>query len=123
MKLYLSVAAGQNLFTGYGEGYVLVNQQRYEQSLVVLPDQVITEWEAGQFEQLTGAHFEFLAELNPEIVLLGTGKSLRFPHPALTTSLARLQIGLEVMDTFAACRTYNILMGEGRRVAAAVLPA
>jgi uncharacterized protein len=70
---------------------------------------------------LEAAHFEAILEFMPEIVLLGTGGTLRFPHPRLTEALIRAQIGVEVMDTPAACRTYNILASEGRKVAAALL--
>lgn len=121
MKLHLSQYPGKNLFTNYGAGYVMVNQQRFEQSLIVLPDRLIDDWAPRRLEDLTEAHFAFLADLDAEIVLLGTGALLRFPHPRLTAPLATQRIGFEVMDTFAAARTYNILMGEGRRVAAALL--
>ena len=121
MKLHLTQAAGQNLFTAYGEGYVQVNQQRFECSVIVMPEQLITDWPPRSLEQLTAAHFEHIASLQPEIVLLGTGKMLRFPHPRLSVALSQARIGFEVMDTYAAARTYNILMGEGRRVAAALL--
>ena len=121
MKLHLTQAAGQNIFTAYGDGYVFVNQQRFESSVIVMPEQLISDWEPRDFDQLTEAHFAYIATLQPEIVLLGTGKSLHFPHPRLSNPLALARIGFEVMDTYAAARTYNILMGEGRRVAAALL--
>jgi uncharacterized protein len=123
MKLHLTTAAGQNLFTGYGAGYVAVNGVRYETSLVVTPQQVFEEWHGVGFEQLDTGHFEFLLALQPEIVLLGTGAALRFPASKLSRCLAQARIGLEVMDTAAACRTYNILMAEGRNVVAAILLA
>ena len=78
-------------------------------------------WEAASFEALSEEHFAGLAALAPEIVLLGTGPRLRFPHPRLTRPLTGARIGLEVMDLNAACRTYNILVSEDRRVAAALL--
>lgn len=121
MKLHLSQQPGQYLFTNYGDGYVMVNQQRFESSLIVLPDQLIEHWEPRSLDALTEAHFTELADLNAEVVLLGTGAMLRFPHPRLTAPLATRRIGFEVMDTYAAARTYNILMSEGRRVAAALL--
>ena len=99
----------------------MVNQARHQRSLIVLPDQIIENWQAQIFEQLAAEHFECLLPLQPEMVLLGTGATLRFPHPALTKALIAARIGVEVMDTGAACRTYNILTGEGRRVAAALL--
>lgn len=99
----------------------MVNQQRFEKSLIVLPDKLIDDWAPRNLDELTESHFEFLAGLDAEIILLGTGAALRFPHPRLTAPLAAQRVGFEVMDTYAAARTYNILMGEGRRVMAALL--
>jgi uncharacterized protein len=106
--------------TGHGPGYVLLNEARVEHSLVVSPVRCLMAW-APDFEALTQAHFEALLELEPEVVLLGTGRSLRFPHPSLTQALVAAGIGLEVMDTQAACRTYAVLASEGRRVVAALI--
>jgi len=113
--------AGQNMFTGYGAGHVMINHARYERSLIVLPDRIIEDWNANAFDDITAEHFDFVLSLQPEMVLFGTGATLRFPHPRLTRSLIQAGIGVEVMDTAAACRTYNILTAEGRRVAAALL--
>lgn len=121
MKLHIAAAGVQNLFTAYGEGYVMVNRTRYQTSLLVLPDQAVESWPPTSLESLTQAHFEVIIAHAPEILLLGTGASLRFPAREIRQVLARVNIGVEVMDTFAACRTYNILAGEGRRVAAALI--
>lgn len=121
LKLHLSNISGINLFTGYGEGYVMVNRQRYAHNLVVLRDRLVTDWQPAGFDQLSPADFSLLAELKPEIVLLGTGARLRFPRSELTRALIDARIGLEVMDIQAACRTYNILAAEERKVAAALL--
>jgi len=121
LKLHLSGMTGQNMFTGYGAGHVMINHARYERSLIVLPDRIVEDWNANAFEDITAEHFDFLLSLQPEMVLFGTGATLRFPHPRLTRSLIQVGIGVEVMDTAAACRTYNILTAEGRRVAAALL--
>ena len=120
MKLHASGPSGVNTITGYGEGYVMVNGQRRDTSVVVLPDRV-ESWPARSFDALTAEHFSFLQSLDAEIVLLGTGPKQRFPHPRLTAALAQAGIGLEVMDVQAACRTYNILVAEERKVAAALL--
>ncbi len=120
MKLHASSPTALNTFTGYGPGFVLVNDQRYESSLVVMPEH-LQPWQAADFSSLEAAHFEQIVSLRPEMVLLGTGDKLRFPHPSLTRALAQARIGLEVMDIQAACRTYNILMAEERKVAAALL--
>src|SRR5687767_13505682 len=98
----------------------MVNGERREKSVVVLADR-IQEWSTQSFDELSAADFAFLKELNVEIVLLGTGPRQRFPHPRLTATLAQAGIGLEVMDLQAACRTYNILVAEERKVAAALL--
>ena len=120
MKLQVSSAGRLHAFTAYGEGYVEVDGQRHVASLVVLPERV-APWPVPGFEALAEAHFEALAALAPEVVLLGTGATLRFPHPSLLRPLARARIGFETMDTRAACRTYNVLVAEGRKVAAALL--
>lgn len=120
MKLHLSRSANTNLISGYGRDHILVNGVRYDTSLIVLPDEVVTSW-ARQFEQLAPEHFDTLAMRAPEIILLGSGASLRFPSPVLYAGLIKAHIGVEVMDTPAACRTYNILAAEGRRVAAALI--
>ena len=94
---------------------------RYAKSLLVTPERLVEDWPASDFEHLSAQHFEGLLALKPQIVLLGTGATLRFPRPELTRCLHTAQIGLEVMDNAAVCRTYNILTAEGRNVVAAVL--
>jgi uncharacterized protein len=81
----------------------------------------MTDWTARDFETLTPAHFQQIAEMQPEVVLFGTGAKCRFIHPRISQPLMEKGIALECMDTAAACRTYNILMSEGRLVAAALL--
>lgn len=121
MKLHLTDYAGLNAFSGYGEGYVAVNQVHYACNLIVLPDQIIENWHVSSIEQLDIQHFDTLLLAQPEIILLGTGRTHRFPNMSLMKALISQGIGFEVMDTQAACRTYNILSTEGRRVAAAML--
>ena len=123
MKLHLDQPENINAITGYGPGYVQVNQTRHAGSLVIMPRQLIENWRPQSFDSLLAADFDELAQLPVEIILLGTGDKLRFPHPKLTRALMERRIGLESMSTDAACRTYNILMGEGRAVAAALLAA
>ena len=120
MKLHASVPGAANVINAYGEGYVMVNGERRSSNVVVLSDRV-EQWPAKGFDQLTVDDFAFLKELKAEIVLLGTGARQRFPHPRLSAELAQAGIGLEVMDLQAACRTYNILVAEERKVAAALL--
>lgn len=121
LKLHLSTPTDRNVFTGYGKGYVLVNHVRFERSLIVLPERLLEDWPVAGFESLERQHFQFLLDLGPEIVLLGTGPRLRFPSPEIVAPLTRAKVGLEVMDTHAACRTYNILAAEDRKVLAALL--
>ena len=120
MKLHLDRGPGQNVFTGYGDGYVSINNQRYEHSVLLAPGREVLKWDAS-FDELTRADFEALLEFQPEVIVFGTGEKLRFPQPHLTHGLHARSVGVEVMDTKAACRTYNILVAEGRQVVAAVL--
>ncbi|MSQ69783.1 MAG: hypothetical protein EXR27_00660 [Betaproteobacteria bacterium] len=121
MKLHLSATANQNTFTGYGDDHVMINARRYEKSLIVLPDRLLDDWAATDFDALAAEHWLPLLELSPEVVLLGTGNLLRFPRPVVLRPLIDAGIGVEVMDVRAACRTYNILMSENRKVAAGLL--
>jgi uncharacterized protein len=121
MKLQLEKSDGLNTFTAYGEGYVSVNGVRHNCNLAVLPDRLLPNWTRATFETLSAADLEILCSLDAEIILLGTGDRLRFPSPELLRPLVQVQKGLEVMDLPAACRTYNILMSEGRKVAVGLL--
>lgn len=120
MKIELE-RTGLNRIRQYGPGGVTVNETVLRQSFLITPERLYLDWAATGVETLTEGHFQLIADLKPEVVLLGTGASLRFPAPILTLPLMKARIGLEVMDTPAACRTYNILMGDGRRVLAALL--
>lgn len=121
MKLHLANTAGLNLFTAYGDGYVAVNHERHEGNIIVLPEQIIPAWSSATVETLTEDDLALLRALPCEILLLGTGKRLRFPPASQLKPFAQAGIGIEVMDLQAACRTYNILAAEGRKVAAALL--
>jgi len=120
MKFHLNAAEG-NVFTGHGADYVRLGVVEYRENILVTPDRIITGFAPGGFDALTEADFAAMAALEPVVALLGTGATLRFPHPRLARALTDAGIGLEVMDTPAACRTFNILAAEGRKVAAAVL--
>lgn len=121
MKLHLTTAENNNLITAYGTDYIEVNKQRYAQNLIVMPQALIMDWQLTSFTGLTNAHFKQIAELKPEVVLLGTGAAHSFLHPKHYQYLTDNGIALECMTTAAACRTYNILMSEGRTVAAALI--
>jgi uncharacterized protein len=122
MKLHADTHGSLNTVTAYGTGYVEINRQRYEGPVLVRPEGEVLLWGVAGFDALAHEHFEALLAHAPDVVLLGTGERQRFPHPRLTAPLVQVRIGVEVMDTRAACRTYNILMSEGRRVLAALLP-
>ena len=122
MKLHAARAEGRNLFSGYGPGFVAINGVRYERSVIVLADRIL-DWEVSGFDGLDAAAFSALARLPLEILILGTGAVLRFPGASYSKILRAAGISMEVMDTCAACRTYNILLSEDRRVGAALLMA
>ena len=120
MKFHLNRAEG-NVFTGHGPGFVRLGVVEYRENILVTANQIVTGWAPAGFDALVPEDFVAIAKLAPEVALLGTGSLLRFPHPRLTRALVDARIGLEIMDTAAACRTFNILAAEGRKVAAAVL--
>jgi uncharacterized protein len=95
-------------------------RQKIRQSVIVVPSR-LQEWSPASFLELEKSHFQSLLDLEPEVVIVGTGDRLHFPAPYLVEPLLRHQVGVEFTDTAAACRTYNILVGEGRRVTAALL--
>jgi uncharacterized protein len=121
MKISLDDGTATYRILSYAQGQIAVNEQVLTRSLVIMPEFLLNDWPPQSFEALTAEHFTIIAALHPEIVLLGTGTGLRFPSPAVLAPLYDAGIGVEVMDTGAACRTYNILMAEGRVVAAALL--
>ena len=107
--------------TAYGPGWIGLNGEKITSSVVISSRGQRMDWRCNSFEELTPAHFDRLAELGAELVLFGSGRQLRFPRPSWLAGLALRRIGLETMDTPAACRTYNILAGEGRHVVVALL--
>jgi len=121
VKLHLANTAGLNMFTAYGDDYVAVNHEKHLKNLILLPESIIHEWSTATIDTLSASDMQKLLELDTEIILLGTGKRLRFPAGPLMRPFAPAGIGLEIMDLQAACRTYNILAAEGRKVAAALL--
>jgi uncharacterized protein len=120
MKLHLNVISGSNNINGHGDGYVLVNGERIEHAIIVLPDVVVDPWPLDE-KSPAPENFDIVLAQNPELVVFGSGRTFRFPDPRVMALFAKAKVGFEVMDTAAACRTYNVLMSEGRRVAAALL--
>ncbi len=121
MKLQPDRPIGQNIVTAYGVGYIAINGIRHTKSLLLMPQRLETDWAEDNFEALTEASFDRLAQLGCDVLLLGTGSRQRFPKAALLRPLMAAKIGVEVMDSAAAARTYNVLVGEGRNVAAFLL--
>ncbi|EXJ14336.1 Mth938-like domain-containing protein [Imhoffiella purpurea] len=109
------------LIEAYGDGGIQVNGHPYAQGLILTPQRIIAPWGPHSPPELTPEHLEPLLELAPQVVVLGTGSSQMFPDPGVYFDVMSRGIGFEIMDTGAACRTYNILVSEGRRVAAALL--
>jgi len=121
LKLHADPLTDRNTVTAYGAGYVEINKVRHERAIVLTPDRPVAPWNVAGFDALRVEDFAALLSFAPDVVLLGTGARQRFPHPRLLAPLAQAGVGVEVMDTHAACRTYNILMAEGRRVLALLL--
>lgn len=121
MKLHATAPSLHHAITGHARGEVRVNGRPLRASCIVTPERLIERWPPASFESLAAADLEVLAGLGCPVILLGTGDRQRFPAPALLRPLQAAGIGVEVMDTPAACRTYNILMTEGRAVAAALI--
>ncbi len=142
MKINLDTALGYTIHS-YERGEITVNiplamqieaangetpledagRETLTHSLIITPGTLIRDWPPAGFEQLEAEHLEAVARLEPELVLLGLGHHLQFPDPTLIAPLVKRHIGIEYMDTPAACRTYNFLAAEERRVAAAILIA
>lgn len=135
MKFNLELSVGNYHIQSYRPGQISLiliadangaktmapDQETLSQSFVITPRELMRDWPPQRFEDLNPSHFAMLTKLQPEFVLFGSGAHLRFPPPALTASLLNQGIGVEIMDTGAACRTYNVLIAEGRNVAAALL--
>ena len=110
-----------NSINAYASGRVTVNGETITASIILTPERIIRDRLPAVFEDMHAAHLEGLDQLEPEIILVGTGDTLRFPPAAWTAGYLARGIGVEIMDTAAACRTYNVLLSEDRRVAAALL--
>ena len=121
MKLQADRMEGSNAISRHGPGGVAVNGVEHTQSVVVPWTGAVLNWNVSGFDALTSAHFECLEALKPELVIFGSGARLRFLKPALLQPLFDARIGVETMDSAAACRTYNVLLAEGRAVIAALI--
>jgi uncharacterized protein len=125
MKLHLNTTAGQNTIFAHGfadgAGYIDINGERYTQPVMLTPDRIFSPWPAKQVGALAFDDFAELVALKPAIIVFGSGAKFCFPDVRVLAAFSQARIGFEVMDTAAACRTYNVLMSEGRHVAAALI--
>ena len=120
MKIQPDTSSAQSI-SAYGPGWVSIKSEQINTSVVIGSRGERFEWACEKFEDLDEGHFKQLADMNTELVIFGSGDRLRFPKTVWLKPLVEKQIGLETMDTQAACRTYNILAGEGRHVALALI--
>ncbi len=121
MKFSLADQPEGNTIQAYEDDLVVIRGQSYNASLIVMSDRIIEKWRPRRFEDLVAEDFQQLTSLKPDMVLLGTGLKQAFPSPSLYYSMISSGIGIEFMTTAAACRTYNVLLSEGRNIAAALL--
>ncbi|MDZ7736102.1 MAG: Mth938-like domain-containing protein [Gammaproteobacteria bacterium] len=116
MKIELdSNADVQRHIASYSAGSVVIGERHYNTSLIVSPERIVDDWGPEDFTDLAAHHLETVVSLQPEIVVIGTGRALHFPAADVLEPLLKREIGYEIMDTGAACRCYNILTTEGRR--------
>ncbi len=123
MKIHLDTGSGRQIVRDYAPGRVRIGEEIYEHSVILTSDGAVTHWTPQHFGELTEAALAPLVAIHPEVILIGTGTALRFPPPDWLAPSLAAHIGIECMDTGAACRTYNLLAGEGRTVVAALLLA
>lgn len=121
MKLHATSTQQYQTVTAYDDTGVEINAVRFNYSLLVLPEVAPVPWPVASFELLTKENFRQIGDASPDVVILGSGNKQRFVHPKLVSDLTARQVGVESMDNRAACRTYNILMAEGRKVALALI--
>ncbi|MEB0139677.1 MULTISPECIES: Mth938-like domain-containing protein [unclassified Undibacterium] len=121
MKLHSTQTQQYQTITAYETDSVEINAVMFRHSLIVLPESKPVVWPVPSFAELDVAAFDLIVATRPDVVILGTGNVQRFIHPRLCAALTAQRIGVECMDNKAACRTYNILMAEGRKVALALI--
>lgn len=120
MSLTQDFSDANYLITRYEPGRVFINQEPYSNNLIICPNKLISPWKANDIKELNESVLIDIFELKPELVLLGSGEQLVMPEAKIIAEFAQRKIGLESMNTHAACRTYSILVAEGRHVAAAL---
>lgn len=122
MKIELDINhSGINTIQAYSEGSLIISNNEYKNSLILSPDRIFEHWPLDSIADLKHENLEQIVSMQPEIVIIGTGKKLIFPPADVLSPLTEAYIGTEIMDTGAACRSYNFLVGEGRKVVAALI--
>lgn len=121
MSLILDENQAQFQIRAYQPGFIQVNETVYKQSIIITAQKLITDWPPQHISELNATHFDEILKLFPTILLIGTGEKLEFPPVATYGQLINAGIGVEVMNTSAACRTYSALTAENRDVAAALI--
>lgn len=121
MQLMRHIAEGQYEIRAVEPGRIRIEDEHYTRSLVVSPERLVPDWPPRSVDELEDSHLKTLLDLKPEVVLIGTGDTTRFPAARVFAAFQSRGIGLEVMDTAAACRTYNVLVSERRRVVAGLM--
>lgn len=121
MKFSQEYSPSDNVITGYGSGFIEINRQKFEKSLLVFPDRDTQTWACDSIQSADQTSLMMIIEYKPELVVLGSGSHFAFPDFELQAWLQANGVGCEVMDSAAACRTYNVLLAEKRKVAAALL--
>ena len=121
MKIdYVLKSDGLNIVDAYSQGAVVISNVTYQSSLILSATDIINDWPPQTSAELTAQHLQQVISLDPEIMILGTGSKIVFPPDEVLQPVISNQIGYEIMDTGAACRSYNFLVAEGRRVVAAL---
>jgi len=121
MKFSEDYAIGTNVIRAFNDSSIDINNKTYDQSLLVGSHLLVEQWGISHIDDLTDQHWQDLLQHQPEVILVGTGKTLIFPHPSTYAAAIKAGIGVEFMDTAAACRTYNVLVSEDRRVIAGII--
>lgn len=121
MKFAAADPGEGHLILGYESGRIQVGGRAYTRGLIVSPERIVSDWGPDRAADLSAEHFEAIIALEPQVIILGTGERQVFPDPRTYVAALQRGLGVEVMDTGAACRTYNILMSEGRKVAAGLI--
>ena len=121
MKFSEDVNFGSQVINRYDDNSITVNERIFTHSLIVSNFQLVENWPVNEINELSNQSLQAIIELQPEVIIIGTGKQILFPRPENYSSIINTGIGIEFMNTGAACRTYNILLSEDRKVAAGII--